>query len=122
MRTVRLLDHPEYILYEDGKLYREPGMGTKGGFLKMNEKRPCVHRYIIKGKSFNVHRLVARYFLKDFKEELCVCHKDETLPLDKLHHVNNLWMGTQRENVLDMWNKSRGRAPGKRDSSGRFVK
>ena len=118
---IELPDHPGYFLFEDGRVYRTPSSKTKGGFLKMSEVRPCLHRYCIGRKKYFVHRLVGRYYLEDFDEKLNVCHKDETLPLDKLHHKDNLWMGTQQENVTDCWNKGRGRPKPPRDEYGRFT-
>ena len=112
---IELSEHPGYFLYEDGRV-RTP----TGKYLTMNEKRPCVHRYCIQDKVYHVHRLVGRYYLPDFTEDMKVCHKDETLPLDKLHHKDNLWMGTQQENVTDCWNKGRGRPKPPQDEYGRF--
>ena len=47
-------------------------------------------------KTFLIHRLVAKYFLSDFSEDLVVNHKDENTFNNK---VDNLEMITQKENA-----------------------
>lgn len=56
---------------------------------------------------YTVSCLVGRHFLKEYKPGLCICHKDETLPFPEIHWVDNLWVGTQSENIKDMWSKGR---------------
>lgn len=51
-----------------------------------------------KGKTFRIHRLLAKYFLPDFQEELQVDHKDR----DKTNNnLNNLRIVTHRENLCN---------------------
>jgi hypothetical protein len=54
-----------------------------------------------------VSTLVGRHFLPEYKSGLIICHKDETLPFPEVHWVDNLWAGTQSENIKDMWSKGR---------------
>lgn len=47
---------------------------------------------------FYVHRLVAKHFLKNYTESLYVCHIDNN---KQNYCVENLYMGTQKENMAD---------------------
>ena len=54
-----------------------------------------------------VSNLVGKAFLPEWREGMYVCHKDETLPLDKIHSVENLWVGTAKQNIQDSVKKRR---------------
>ena len=58
-------------------------------------------------KTHTIHSLVGRYFLPDYRDGLCILHRDETLSYPEINHVSNLWVGTQSENIQDMWDKNR---------------
>ncbi len=70
-----------------------------------------VHRYYyqvrLPHKTLHIHRLVGEHFLPDFSPELCVCHKDETLPKHLINRSDNLWMGTHKDNERDKVSKGR---------------
>lgn len=69
-----------------------------------------------------VHRLVGKTFLDEFKPGLLVLHKDETLPYPEINYVENLWIGTHKENTEDMYNKNRRKIFPKHDPvTGRFT-
>lgn len=55
-----------------------------------------------KGKNYQVHRLVAKYFIKDYDENLEVNHKDYDKENNK---ANNLEMMTRIQNVYDYFQK-----------------
>jgi hypothetical protein len=55
----------------------------------------------------NIHRLVGSTFLPDFQENLFVCHKQENLPVEYINRVDNLFMGTHSDNMIDAYNKGR---------------
>lgn len=61
-------------------------------------------------RTLGVHRLVASAFLWldlnfiSYKLSLCVCHKDDN-PIN--NKVDNLFLWTQKENLLDMYKKWR---------------
>lgn len=64
------------------------------------------YQVLIKRKPYLVHRLVAHTFLwLDLNDRnMCVCHKDD----NKLNNnVDNLFLGTHKENSLDMISKWR---------------
>ena len=59
------------------------------------------------------HTLVGRSFLPDWEEGLFILHRDETLSYPEINHPDNLWVGTQKDNVNDAMMKGRhSRAPG----------
>ena len=62
-----------------------------------------------KTTKYQAHRLVGMFFLEDFKEDLYVCHKDETLHPELLHRADNLFIGTPSDNAQDMVSKGRQR-------------
>jgi hypothetical protein len=62
-------------------------------------------------KKAQIHRLVASCFLwldlfsfTDNKKSLCVCHKDDN---PSNNHVDNLFLGTRKDNNMDMHTKGR---------------
>lgn len=58
-------------------------------------------------KAQNIHRIVAQAFLwLDINSKLCVCHKDDNPSNNRL---DNLFIGTHKENTDDMINKWRWR-------------
>ena len=58
-------------------------------------------------KQIRIHTVVGRAFLPDYKSGLLICHKDETLPMDKIDNVNNLFVGTASDNAIDAVRKGR---------------
>ena len=54
-----------------------------------------------------IHQLVGRHFIPEWREGLCVLHRDETLPYPQINALSNLWVGTQMDNVKDMYDKGR---------------
>ncbi len=70
---------------------------------KFGYKMVCLHR---DGKFFNflVHRLVAKSFIPNPENKPFVCHKNDN-PSD--NRVNNLFWGTQKDNMDDMISKGR---------------
>ncbi len=58
--------------------------------------------------TYSVHRLIAQHFIPNPDNLPCVLHKDETLINWRLDNwSDNLWWGTQKENVRDMFKKWR---------------
>ena len=53
----------------------------------------------IEGSTYSVHRLVAMTYIPNPENKPCVCHKDNN-PLN--NHVDNLYWGTQAENMSQM--------------------
>ena len=55
----------------------------------------------------HVHILVGRHYLPDYKEGMNILHIDETLPYPQRHSVANLRVGTQAQNIKEMYDKGR---------------
>lgn len=53
------------------------------------------------------HTIVGRAFLPDYEKGKFILHKDETLPFPEINYVENLWVGTNSDNMKDMWAKRR---------------
>ena len=71
-------------------------------------KRNDYHRQVrLPDGTVDVSREVGKHFLKEFREDLCVCHRDEDLPEHLVNSVWNLWMGTIGENTKDAYDKGR---------------
>ena len=51
---------------------------------------------------------MGRNFLP-WKDGLFVLHKKETLPYPQINYLNNLWIGTKKDNSIDREEKNRGR-------------
>ena len=60
-----------------------------------------------KQKNLHIHRQVGLHFLPHTGGEFQVCHKDETLPEPERHQLSNLFIGNNRDNMIDMWRKNR---------------
>lgn len=60
-----------------------------------------------KQKTLHIHRQVGLHFLPHTGGEFHVCHIDETLPETERHQLSNLFIGNNRENMIDMWKKGR---------------
>ena len=58
-------------------------------------------------KFYHLHTLVGRHFLPEWEEGLFILHKDENLSFPEINWVENLWVGTPQENVLDAYQKGR---------------
>ena len=70
----------------------------------------CDYYYNVKigGNTERVSALVGRNFLP-WKDGLFVLHKKETLPYPEINYLNNLWLGTKKDNSIDREEKNRGR-------------
>lgn len=61
--------------------------------------------------NYTIHTLVGRNFLPEYREGLCILHKEETLSYPEINYVENLWVGSMGDNIRDrdMKGRSRGR-------------
>ena len=110
-KPIRLieLDNLEIIVHKEGKIetcfhnnIRKNGriMNTKGRILKAGIDKYGYYRITLsykgKRKSYYVHRLVARAYLKDYDENLQVNHKNG---IKTDNRIENLEMVTLQENI-----------------------
>lgn len=110
-KPIRLieLNNLEIIVHKDGKIetcfhnnIRKNGriMNTKGRILKAGIDKDGYYRITLsnngKRKSYYVHRLVARAYLKDYDENLQVNHKNG---IKTDNRIENLEMVTLQENI-----------------------
>ena len=103
-------DVPGYYVTVDGKVYSRKN--NRHGYLKdyhllktkytKHDGRPYVTLRNPKlgiRRLAKVHRLVALAYIPNPENKPCVCHKDNN-PLN--NHVDNLYWGTQAENMSQM--------------------
>lgn len=103
-------DFPGYYVTADGKVYSRKN--NRHGYLKdyhllktkytKHDGRPYVTLRNPKlgiRRLAKVHRLVALAYIPNPENKPCVCHKDNN-PLN--NHVDNLYWGTQAENMSQM--------------------
>ena len=103
-------DFPGYYVTVDGKVYSRKN--NRHGYLKdyhllktkytKHDGRPYVTLRNPKlgiRRLAKVHRLVALAYIPNPENKPCVCHKDNN-PLN--NHVDNLYWGTQAENMSQM--------------------
>lgn len=95
--------YPGYYITESGRLF------SKHRYNKWIEKKTYLHRngYLkvsLNRDKLSIHRLVAMVYLDKPKGKNIVCHKDN----DKLNnHKDNLYWGTQKENLEQMVRENR---------------
>ncbi|QIN97031.1 hypothetical protein [Synechococcus phage MA10] len=66
-----------------------------------------------------VHTLVGRNFLEGYEDGLFILHKDETLPNPEINYLDNLFLGTKKDNIRDAIKKGRNKPHfSTRDNSG----
>jgi len=99
---------PEYFITNRGRVWSN----MSNRWLTPSPWRRYYYGIIMRkeGKTYarNIHRLVGTHFLPEYKEGLWILHKDETLPYPDIHFVENLWVGTSQQNVIDRDRKGRG--------------
>jgi len=103
---LRKLIGKRYIINIDGTIIGKKtnkqlkfGISNKG-YYNVNLYLPEIAQSESGMKNFNIHRLVALFYIKPFKKNLQINHKDG----NKLNnHIDNLEMVTASENALHAW-------------------
>lgn len=121
-----LPEFPDYFITTHGRVWSNKGQrfltgvrkeGRRGGesyYYRVgmyNTLKQCRYRYL--------HTLVGRYLLPEYREGLCILHRDETLSYPEINHIDNLWVGSRSDNLRDMWSKNR-RSRDKQDNFGGY--
>ncbi len=73
-------------------------------------------------KSIDIHTLVGRNFLPEYREGLLILHRDETLSYPEICSVENLWVGTYTDNNRDAVKKQRASGNKNRNNLGQYSK
>jgi len=95
---MEVVDYPNYLIYNDGRVYSKPRPRTKGGFLKQETRMG--YNYVVlsngKRKGLKVHRLVALHYLPKIEGKNEVDHIDRDT---NNNHVSNLrWVNSAENN------------------------
>jgi len=103
MNFKEIEDYPNYLIYEDGRVWTKPRKRVKGGFLKpyidkWGYWKITLHKNS-KQKHFLISRLLAIHFIPNPENKPCVDHKDG---ITTNNNLSNLRWVTQRENCKNM--------------------
>ena len=102
---------PRYYVTSYGKVYSahfkkvkqlkqyvtSAGSYYRAVMLRSNGKYTCI----------NVHTLVGRNLLPNYREGMYILHRDETLPQPQVNYLSNLWVGDSGDNQRDAYAKGR---------------
>lgn len=96
---MEIQDYPNYLIYDDGRVWTGRRKGTNEKFLKPHKNRLGYHKVCLsrdgKHKMFSVSRLVALHYLPNPENKPEVDHIDR----DKdNNHISNLRWATRQEN------------------------
>lgn len=109
-----LKDYPGYFITTKGRVWSS--IKGKGRWLSQYRQGKYYWGVQIGGRSGGnklIHQLVGRNFLKDYKNGIHILHKNETLDYPYVNFLDNLYIGTQQDNIIDKNIKNRGRYRGK---------
>lgn len=98
-----LKEHPGSFITNRGRVWSM----KKYRFLSIKPHHKYYYKVCVGEKTYHIHRLVGRNFLPEYEEGLFILHKEETLPFPEIHYVENLWVGTQGDNMRDRSIKKR---------------
>jgi len=106
--AVPIEEFPEYFITNRGRVW-----STKSNrWLKPSPSEEYYYSVGLtnEGKKYNrkIHRLVGLHFLPIVNiKGACICHRNEELPLPEINYLENLWIGTHQQNLIDCNNKGR---------------
>ena len=109
-----LKDYPGYFITTKGRVWSS--VKGNGRWLRQYKQGQYYWGVMIGGRNGGnklIHQLVGRNFLKEYKNGMHILHKDENLNYPEINFANNLYVGTQKDNIIDKNLKNRGRYEGK---------
>jgi hypothetical protein len=109
-----LKEYPGYFITSKGRVWSS--VKGNGRWLSPYKQWKYYWGVMIGGKDGGnklLHQLVGRNFIKEYKEGMYILHKNETLNYPDVNFLDNLYVGTQKDNIIDKNIKNRGRHGGK---------
>ena len=109
-----LKECPGYFITTKGRVWSS--VKGKGRWLSYYKQGKYYWGVMIGGKERGnkiIHQLVGRNFLKEYKSGMQILHKNENLNYPDINFLDNLYVGTQKDNIIDKNIKNRGRHRGK---------
>jgi hypothetical protein len=105
MNSKEIPDFPEYIIYEDGRVYSKPRKGSRGGYLKViydSKDKDAYPAYTLRRpgvkKRGKIHQLLAAAFIPNPDNKPLVLHRDD----NRLNYsLDNLYWGDWGDNNRD---------------------
>ena len=105
-----LKNYPGYFITTKGRVWSS--IKGKGRWLSQYKQGQYYWGVMI-ARNKLIHQLVGRTFLKEYKTGMYILHKNETLNYPNVNFLDNLYVGTQKDNIIDKNIKNRGRHGGK---------
>lgn len=95
MNTIELKDFPNYILYNDGKIYSKLNKIFRKPYISNGYYAVCLKNKTTR-KTVRIHRIVAEYFVENPAHKKIVNHKDH----NKLNnnYTNLEWVSSSQNN------------------------
>jgi hypothetical protein len=106
-----LKDYPGYFITTKGRVWST--IRKTGKWLSLYKQDKYYYGVTVAGGNKLIHQLVGRNFLPEYKQGLCILHKDESLPYPEINYIENLYVGTKKDNTIDRNLKNRGIHRGK---------
>lgn len=96
--------HPDFYITSRGRVWSMRWYR----FLSISPvKNTYYHSVSLHPTRKQIHTLVGRHFLPEYREGLCILHRDENLSYPEINYPENLWVGTHQDNMDDMNRKNR---------------
>jgi hypothetical protein len=113
-----LRDYPGYFITTKGRVWSS--IKGKGRWMSSYKQGQYYWGVMIGGRNGGnklIHQLVGRNFLNEYRIGLKILHKNENLDHPNINFLDNLYVGTQKDNIIDKNTKNRGRHGGKQHLS-----
>jgi hypothetical protein len=102
-----IIDYDGYYITNKGRIFSMKSYSWLKPRYKPNTYYYEVNLYNDKPHVWLVHQIVGKHFLEGWCKSLDVCHTDENLPENLINCVDNLWLGTRKQNIDDAIAKGR---------------